>query len=302
MVSARDLARSLGDRVAVGQLSEGDALPSQRALAREVGTSTATVARAYALLVEAGILESGQRRLARVAADGELAAQRMLRGGRPFRLAGSDDPALDLLAQSCSDVIETVPAGGSVAGFTALWKGRADGAAVHLLHRDGTYNAPYLAAILAERDPVLVHLWSREQGIVVAAGNPLAIAGVADLDGLRLARRPAGSGTRVLEERLLAAADASAGAGSNEVPGHLDVGFAVAAGSADAGIGVRAAAQALGLEFVALAWEPFEIATTAAQLGGVEPLLRALRRPEIRARIDALGGYDLRRAGSVRRP
>lgn len=299
MTSARDLARRLGQQVADRRLVAGDALPSQRALADEAETSAATVARAYAMLVEAGVVDAGPRRLARVAADGELAAQRLLRGGRPFRLAGSDDPALDLLARACPDSIEMVPASGSISGFTALWKARADGAAVHLLHRDGAYNAPYLAAILAGREPVLVHLWLREQGIVVAAGNPLAITGFEDLAGLRLARRRPGTGTRVLEEQLLRDAGVSPSDASHEVSGHLDVGFAVAAGSADAGIAVRAAAQTLGLGFVPLVWEPFEIGTTAAQLGGVEPLLRALRQPELRDRIAALGGYDLRHAERV---
>ena len=66
-----------------------------------------------------------------------------------------------------------VGASGSFRGLTALWRNEADGAALHLRHRDGTYNAPFAAALLAGRDPVLVHLWQREQGLVVAPGNPL---------------------------------------------------------------------------------------------------------------------------------
>lgn len=299
MTSARDLSRLLAERVASGQLAPGEALPSHRTLAAELGVSPATVARAYALLVSAGVVGTEQRRLGRVTADAELAALRLLRGGLPYRLAGSDDPALDLLVQACSGAVEVVTARGSIDGFTALWKGHADGAAVHLLHRNGAYNAPYAASLLAGRDPVLVHLWRREQGIVVAAGNPLGIATVADLAGVRLARRRPGTGTRVLEERLLRDAGVEVDAGAFDVSGHFDVGFAVAAGLADAGVAVRAAAQTLGLGFVALAWEPFEIATTARVLGGVEPILVALRRPDLRRRISELGGYDLAEAERV---
>lgn len=299
MTSARDLARLLANRVAAGELVGGQSLPSHRALAAEFGVSAPTVARAYGLLATAGIVDRQKRRLARVAVGGDLAALRMLSARRPFRLAGSDDPALDVLTRTCSGSVETIPASGSVEGLTALWKGRADGAAVHLMHRDGTFNAPYASAILAGRGPVLVHLWRREQGIVVADGNPLTITGVGDLAGVRLARRRPGTGTRVLEERLLRDADVTPHPGSTEVAGHLDVAFAVAAGVADAGVAVRAAARTLGLGFVALAWEPFEIATTASALGGLEPLIAALRQPDQRARINALGGYDLVRSPSV---
>lgn len=299
MTSARDLTRLIAGRVAAGELVDGEPLPSHRAFAAERGVSTATVARAYGLLAQAGVVRSDRRRLARIAAGGELAARGLLRGGRPFRLAGSDDPALDVLTQVCGDAIESVSASGSIEGFTALWKGRADGAAVHLLHRDGTYNAPYAAAVLAGREPVLVHLWRREQGILVAAGNPLGISGLDDLTGVRFARRRPGTGTRVLEERLFADAGVEAPSQGLDTASHLDVAFAVAAGLAEAGVAVRAAAQTLGLAFVPLTWEPFEIATTASALGGVEPLLAALRRPALRERINALGGYDLDEAERI---
>ena len=84
-----------------------------------------------------------------------------------------------------------------------------------------------------------------------------------------------------------------------EVELHLDVAVAVATGEADAGLGLRSAARTLGLDFVPLVSEPFEIATTRAQSGGLEPLLRALARPEVRDHVEALGGYDLSRAGEI---
>ena len=85
-----------------------------------------------------------------------------------------------------------------------------------------------------------------------------------------------------------------------EVELHLDVAIAVATGEADAGLGLRSAAQTLELDFVPLRSEPFEVATTRAQVGGLEPLLRTLRDPDVRRRLEALGGYDLARAGELR--
>ena len=84
-----------------------------------------------------------------------------------------------------------------------------------------------------------------------------------------------------------------------EVELHLDVAVAVATGEADTGLGLRSAALTFGLDFVPLVSEPFEIATTRAQSGGLEPLLRALAQPDVRGHIEALGGYDLSRAGDI---
>ena len=79
-----------------------------------------------------------------------------------------------------------------------------------------------------------------------------------------------------------------------EVELHLDVAVAVATGEADAGLGLRSAALTLGLDFVPLVREPFEIATTRAQTGGLRaaPATRSAS-PSVRRQVDALGGYDL---------
>ena len=84
-----------------------------------------------------------------------------------------------------------------------------------------------------------------------------------------------------------------------EVALHLDVAVAVATGEADAGLGLRSAARTLGLDFVPLVREPFEVATTRAQTGGLEPLVRALGTSTTRRRLEALGGYDLAESGSI---
>ncbi len=187
-------------RIASGELAAGSALPSVRASARERGTTAATVGRAYAELARAGVIELAPRRAARVTRDGAMLARRALHGGRALRLAGSDDPLLDRIAGGA----DRVGAPGSFGGLTALWQQRADAATLHLRHRDGGYNDRFAAHILAGRRPVLVHLWRREQGIILPRGNPDAVETVGDLLRRPIALRASGTGTRVLLERCCA--------------------------------------------------------------------------------------------------
>jgi molybdate-binding protein len=165
----------------------------------------------------------------------------------------------------------------------------------------GEYNLPYASAILAGRGPVLVRLWRREQGIVIS-GNGCAVSGLEELLSVRVALRSAGTGTRVLLERLLRerGLDPRRLHGP-EVGSHLDVGLAVASGVADAGVAVRSVAALLGLDFVPLTWEPFDLALPAEALGSIGPLLDAVLDGQVQARIAALGGYDLCEAGAIRR-
>ena len=300
MPGYHELTTSLARRIAAGELRPGSALPSVRELAASEGTTATTAGRAYRELAAAGAVEVTPRRAARVTAQGALAARALLRGGAPFRLAGSDDPALSLLLSGVQEAVVPVGASGSYRGIAALWSGRADGAALHLRHRSGEYNAPFVRGVLGGRDPVLIHLWRREQGLIVPAGNPRGLGAIADLATVRVARRPTGTGTRTLLDRqLLEAGIAPESISGPSVELHLDVALAVATGEADAGLGLRSAATRLGLDFVALGWEPFQLAMTRAQSGGARPLLAALARPELAERVTGLGGYDLAGAGEV---
>lgn len=295
-----ELTQDLATRIATGDLAPGAALPSTRALAALEGTTPTTVMRAFRTLADAGVIVLEPRRTARVVTGGEVAARALLRDGPPFRLAGSDDPALSLLVDLARDAVRPVGTRGSFSGLTALWTGDADGATLHLRHRDGEFNAPFARGLLAGRHPVLVHLWRREQGLLVPAGNPRGVERVGDLRHLRVARRRVGTGTRAhLDRALLEAGVQPEAMPGPEVDVHLDVALAVATGEADAGLGLRSAASPLELDFVPVAAEPFQLATTEAQLGGLRPLLVALADPDVAARVLALGGYDLEGAGEV---
>jgi molybdate-binding protein len=209
---------------------------------------------------------------------------------------------LDLVLREAGRAVVTVGTRGSFQGLTAVWRGTADGAAIHLLHHSGVYNAPYASALLRGRQPTLIHLWRREQGLLVPPGNPRNITTAADLRQACVAKREFGAGTRVLLDRMLKDAHIP----PDSVPGpesasHLEVALAVASGIADVGVGVRAAATALDLEFIPLVWEQYDIVLSADALGAAEPLITALRTPSVRRSITRLGGYDTQHAGEIRK-
>jgi molybdate-binding protein len=295
-----DITRAIAARISSGELEPGAELPSIRELAHQHDTTASTVSRTYRHLADAGVIAQSDRRRARIAPDAVLAARRLLVAGREFRLAGSDDPALDLVLRQAGRAVITVGTRGSFQGLTALWQGRADGAAIHLLHRSGVYNAPYASALLRGRQPTLIHLWRREQGLLVPPGNPNNITAASDLQHVRVAKREFGAGTRVLLDRLLQ----DAGIPPDSVPGpetasHLEVALAVASSVAEAGVGVRAAATALDLDFIPLVWEQYDIALPGDALGAAEPLIAALRTASVRRTITQLGGYDTKHAGEL---
>jgi molybdate-binding protein len=244
------------------------------------------------------VLETSPRRGVVVAAQGAAAARTLLRGTQPLRLAGSDDPGLDLLLAAAGDSVARVGTRGSLGGLAALWQRRADAAALHLHHVSGEYNAPFARRLLEGRRPVLVRLWHREQGLVVAPGNPHGITGVNDLERVTTVLRGPNTGTRALLERLLRESSLNPQTlHGPEAESHLDVGLTVACGLADCGVAVRSGAAACGLDFIPLTWEPFDLALPEDELDRLDPLLSVLS--EARHQIEALSGYDLQSAGAA---
>jgi putative molybdopterin biosynthesis protein len=294
----REICAELATRISAEELRPGDELPGVRELARQWGTAPSTVSHAQRELAHAGLIELADRRRARIAPDAALAARRFLHAESVFTLAGSDDPALDLLARHLPESLRVVTGAGSFAGLGIVRNGRADGAAIHLLHHTGVYNVPFAQGLLRGLDPHLIHLWRREQGLLIQPGNPTDIRSMADLIARRVAVRAPGTGTRVLTDRLLRAAGADPDAVRGPQFGtHLEVALAVATGAVDVGVGVRSAATDLDLEFLHLTWEDYDVALPGSALGRVAPLITALRSTELRATISVLGGYDTSRSG-----
>ena len=290
--------------IADGRFREGGAMPAVRARAAEVGCSPGTVVRAYGRLEALGLLARHDRSRALVTAGARVRARMLLSGARPVRLTGSDDPAIDLVLRAVGDKVsaDSGPRG-SVRGLGCLARGEADCAFVHLQDAaSGAYNDPFVRRLLGDEPVALVHLWRREQGLVLPRGNPRGIAAVRDLAGLRLAWRAPGADTRLLLERMLVEAGVDAEpAGGTVVDSHRAVAAAVAAGAADAGVAVRAAAAALELNFVSLVVEPFELAVAERDVDLAGPLVDALTEARLAERIGALEGYDMSDAGATRR-
>lgn len=300
MTRYREICAELAGRIGTGDLDEGAELPGVREMAHRFDTTASTIGRAVRTLADAGVIVTADRRRSRIAAGGAIAARRFLHGEQVFRLAGSDDPALDVVLHGLGRAVRSIGTEGSFGGLRAVRQGLADGAAVHLLHHSGRFNAPFARGLLRGLRPHLVHLWSREQGLLVPPGNPRGLTTAGDLAKVRVAKRRFGTGTRVLLDRLLleAGRDPDAVTGP-ETGSHLETALAVASGVVDVGLGVRSVAHDLDLEFVPLVSEEYDVVLRGEALDAAAPLVAALLDPANRAAITALGGYDASRAGTV---
>ena len=219
---------------------------------------------------------------------------------------GSHDPVLDLAASllRARDPLRTLVSGpvGSLGGLVALREGLCHVAGCHLLDpATGEYTLPWIERVLPGRDVDVVRLVHREQGLIVAPGNPLGLRGLADLGRARYVNRQRGAGTRVLLDHELARLELAPEAidgYAREEPTHLAVAAAVAAGRADAGLGVLAAARAFRLDFVPVAREPFDLVMAPGE-PAVAPLLELLGDAGFTAAVAELGGYSTAETGRV---
>jgi len=188
---------------------------------------------------------------------------------------------------------------GSRAALLALARGEAHLAGSHLLDTGtGTWNEPSVHELVPfPCTRIAFAVW--EQGLLVRPDVRPHIRGVADLGQgrARLLNREPGSGSRALLDEVLAEAgvDRSFITGyATTARGHLSVADGIAAGAADAGVAIRAAGQARGLEVLPLRKEAYELVIPDhfLDLPALDALLRVLRRPAVRAQVEALGGYD----------
>ncbi len=197
---------------------------------------------------------------------------------------------------------------GSAAAVEALRKREVHVAGLHVVDaRSGESNLPYLRRHLREGDHTVVTFASWEQGLMVRQGNPKAIRAAADLSRKNVAmiNRETGSGARLLLDRQLAEAGVRPGlvrGYAQLAPSHLEVARAIAEGRADTGIGVRSAARMLGLDFIPLQEERYDLVIPTAFLSshrGLSVLLDTIVSRPFRTEIGALGGYDTSDTGKV---
>ncbi|MDE0030265.1 MAG: molybdopterin biosynthesis protein [Deltaproteobacteria bacterium] len=196
---------------------------------------------------------------------------------------------------------------GSLGGLHAIRRGETHMAGTHLLDPDtGSYNVPDIQRVLPSVPVVLVHCVKRRQGLLVPRGNPMGLSGIADLGrpDLRFVNRQPGSGTRVLLDFELArlGVDPAAIQGyEHEEFTHMAVAVAVASGLADTGLGILSAAEALGLDFIPVGDEQYDLLLLRSfhESPAGATLLAVLRSGEFRDAMESLGGYDTSAAGEV---
>jgi putative molybdopterin biosynthesis protein len=222
---------------------------------------------------------------------------------------GSHDLVLDLAASwlRAADPRITLASSnvGSLGGLIAVRDGLCHLAGSHLLDpATGTYTLPYVDQVLAGQEVAVIRLVHRDQGLIVAPRNPLGLRGVSDLavPGLRYVNRQRGAGTRALLDHQLS----QLGIGQDAISGyareehtHLAVAAAVAAGRADAGLGILAAARAFGLDFVPVTSEPYDLVVRAEAVDSplLAPLWELLATAKFGAAVQALGGYSTAEMG-----
>jgi putative molybdopterin biosynthesis protein len=290
-------------RVQIGRVGAGwVAAPLQRG----AGVIT-SLSRANALLVIPPLiegLEAGQE------VDVELLVPRA-EAELTLMHVGSHDLALDV----AGDLLRHRHPGrslasanvGSLAGLYALARGECHITGTHLLDPETRqYNVAYVRRACPRRAVALVRLVEREQGFTVARGNPRGIRTIDDLarPDVTFVNRQRGAGTRVLLDARLAehGLDPSAIRGyDREEYTHMAAAVAVASRVADCALTIRAAAQALSLDFVPLEVEPYELAIPLDELASpaIAALLDTIRSPEFRRAAEALGGYSAAHAGEL---
>jgi putative molybdopterin biosynthesis protein len=303
---ARKLASAIGSddwvRVRLGRVG-GDVVATP--LPRAAGVLTSLVRADGLLVVPAGV--EGHH-------AGEQVRVVLLRGladvERTIVAIGSHDLVLDLAASAlrASDPLITLASSnvGSLGGLVALRDGLCHLAGSHLLDpATGEYTLPYLDRIFgADAELAVVRLVHRDQGLLVAPGNPLGLTGIADLTrpDLHYVNRQRGAGTRVLLDQelgRLGVDPATISGYSREEHTHLGVAAAVAAGRADTGLGIYAAARAFGLDFVPVTREPYDLVLRATGLNDevLAPLWTLLEQADFRTEVEKLGGYSCAETG-----
>lgn len=224
---------------------------------------------------------------------------------------GSHDPLLDELADmlhlgdprlymSSSHV-------GSMGGIMAIRRGEAHMAGCHLLDTaDGTYNRSFIRKYFPKGDVKLISCVGRQQGLMVARGNPLNICSFADISrqGIRYVNRQKGSGTRILTDYLCSRENVEPSdvyGYTREELTHTSVAAQIACGSADVGMGIYSAAKLYDLDFIPICIEEYDliIPDHAWDSPMVQQLLTILRSDAFREKILSMGGYTVDHPGQV---
>ncbi|MDV6377101.1 helix-turn-helix transcriptional regulator [Sporosarcina sp. GW1-11] len=230
----------------------------------------------------------------------------------PSIIISGQDISLDILA----GYIEEASVGyrplrsfaGSLNSLVKMYQGEADIVSTHLFDGEtGQYNLPYIKRLLTGHSYLVIHLLSRKAGLYVQKGNPKQLQNWSDLaqPGIRLINREKGSGARVLVDEHLRLANIVAPSivgYDDEEPNHMAVAARIASGQADVGVGIEKTARLLGVDFVPLIDEQYDLVLLKTKDNEAlrEFIVKTLNDPDFQAKISAIGDYDLTDAGMIR--
>ena len=224
-------------------------------------------------------------------------------------VGGSHDPLLEWALRESGSGLATL-AVGSEAGFSRFVAGETLAAAIHLHDLEDIKADANVTAIKNRgelQDVVLIAFCRREQGLLVAPGNPLKLGSIEDVSRARarVCMRPNGAGAQLLLLALLHRAKVSLDQLAAVTPASQtgpDIAQAIRAGRADTGIATRGVANTAGLDFIPIIWEPFDLVMRQRDYfqPPMQSLINFLHSEELRTRARELGGYDLSVAGTVR--
>ncbi len=230
---------------------------------------------------------------------------------RAILCTGSHDLSIDVLGDELKRNFAGMKIAasnvGSLGGLLSLQRGETHIAGTHLLDAaTGDYNIPDITRSIPHTPVVLIHLVRRQQGLLVQSGNPKGIEQLKDLTrrDVTFVNRQSGSGTRVLLDYQLQQSrldPRSIRGYEREEFTHMAVAVAIASHLADVGLGVKSAAQALGLDFIPIDEEEYDLLFRRSFFDSEAgaKLLQVVRSGDFRNAVEALGGYDARASGEI---
>ena len=215
------------------------------------------------------------------------------------------DIVADIMANKYKDVTLSSTHVGSMGGLMALNRGETVIAPTHLLdENNGRYNVDIIKEIFGEGKVSLIKGFDRIQGIMVKKGNPLGIKGLEDLPKYKFVNRQRGAGTRVLLDyklKTLGIDPKTIDGYDKEVATHMAVAASVASPYVDCGLGVKSAADSMGLDFIEVGIEEYDFAILTKNLEDkkVKAFIDIIGSEDLHKKLDKLGGYGYSKLGEI---
>ncbi|WP_160722476.1 substrate-binding domain-containing protein [Bacillus sp. USDA818B3_A] len=227
-----------------------------------------------------------------------------------IRLTGSHDFLVEHFAKQAGSALnlQIQPSFiGSLEGLMMLYRGQSDMAAIHLLDpASQEYNLPFIHQLFVYENIAVMRFADRQQGFIVAKGNPKSILDFSDLTrkDVQFVNRQKGAGTRFLLDSLLSnygINPSKINGYSNEEWNHLSAASYISRGNADVAFGIQSAASHLGLDFVPVAQEKFDLVFrfTAENKQNLILLIHYLQSASFRENLTDLEGYSIQDLGKI---